>query len=95
MNIEWSQTASNQLDGLRAGDAGGPANSALAGRIARKVNDLATFPLLGSEVADYADAALREVLEPPYRLLYRVTDDGVRVVALWHSARRLPRTPPG
>ena len=43
----------------------------------------------------YPGSGLREVYEHPYRIVYRVEDDDVEVAAVYHSARRLPRSPPG
>ena len=37
---------------------------------------------------------IREVFEHPYRVIYRVSGPDVQVVAVIHSSRRLPRTPP-
>jgi plasmid stabilization system protein ParE len=53
------------------------------------------MPRLGAEVPEYGDETIREVLEHPYRIVYRVTTDRIEVVAIIHGARRLPRTPPG
>ncbi len=45
---------------------------------------------------EYAGLGIRELYEPPYRILYRVDAAvGVLVIAVRHAARRLPRTPPG
>ena len=52
---------------------------------------LADFPYLGAEVLEYEDESLRELLEGPYRIVYRVYKDRVDVVAVVHSARRMPR----
>ncbi|MFO0850862.1 MAG: type II toxin-antitoxin system RelE/ParE family toxin [Gemmataceae bacterium] len=93
MTVEWTEPADAQFQAIRAG--GGSAGSALAGRIARRVSDLERLPLLGGVVPDYSDPALRELIEPPYRIIYRVLDDRLQIIAVIHAARRLPRTPPG
>jgi toxin ParE1/3/4 len=52
---------------------------------------LADFPLIGGVVEEYDDPSLRELIEVPYRIIYRVLDAQVDVVAVVHAARRLPR----
>jgi plasmid stabilization system protein ParE len=67
---------------------------ALAGRIVARTQALDGQPLFGAEVPEYADPDVREVFEHPYRILYRVAGPDVQVIAVIHSARRLPRTAP-
>ena len=52
-------------------------------------------PLSGAEVPEYGDPDIREVFEHPYRIIYRVSGPDVQVLAVIHSSRRMPRTPPG
>jgi plasmid stabilization system protein ParE len=97
MNVEWTESATAQLQAIRdylARTSPGYAQ-ALAERIVRRTEGLAAQPLLGSEVAEYGDEMLREVFEHPYRILYRVSEERLQVVAVVHASRRLPRTPPG
>lgn len=96
MIVEWSEQAAAQLQAIRdylARSSPGYAQT-LAERIIQRTEMLADFPLLGAEVAEYGDESLRELLEHPYRLLYRVSAEQVQIVAVVHAARRLPRTPP-
>ncbi len=55
------------------------------------VLQLADFPRLGAEVPEYEDESLRELLEGPYRIVYRVYEDRVDVAAVVHGSRRMPR----
>ena len=59
-------------------------------RITRKSQQLEQFPYLGSEVSEYGDVTVRELLESPYRIIYRVREDRVDVVSVVHGARQLP-----
>ena len=94
MTVEWSTRARSDLRAILAGSQRASTQE-LVDRILRRGDELADQPLLGAEVPDYGDPSIREVYEQPFRVLYRVTDDGVRVITVWHAARRLPRTPPG
>jgi toxin ParE1/3/4 len=92
----WSETAAAQLQAIRdyiARSSPGYAQ-ALAARIVVRAESLASHPLLGAEVPEYADETIREVFEHPYRILYQVSGEDVQMVAVVHSARLLPRTPP-
>jgi toxin ParE1/3/4 len=97
MSVVWTQTATDQLQAIRDYLArSSPAYAqTLAGRIVTETEALDGQPLLGAEVPEYGDPDIREVLEHPYRVLYRVTGPDVQVIAILHSSRRLPRTPPG
>jgi plasmid stabilization system protein ParE len=97
VSVTWAQTAADQLRAIRdylARSSPGYAQ-ALAGRIVSRSESLDGQPLLGAEVPEYGDPDIREVFEHPYRILYRVSGPDVQVIAVVHSSRRLPRTPPG
>jgi toxin ParE1/3/4 len=96
MNVTWTATAAAQLQAIRdylARSSPGYAQ-ALAERLVERSEGLAPHPLIGAEVPEYGDETIREVLEHPYRLLYRVGDQEIEVIAVIHAARRLPRTSP-
>ena len=48
-------------------------------------------PRLGPVVPEYEDETLRELFVDPYRIVYRLLDDQVDIVAVVHGARRMPR----
>ncbi len=96
MSVTWTQTAASQLQAIRdylARSSPGYAQ-ALAGRIVARTESMDGQPLLGAEVPEYGDPDIREVFEHPYRVLYRVAGQGVQVIGVIHSSRRMPRTPP-
>ena len=39
---------------------------------------------------EYEAADIREIIERPYRLIYRIKADQIDVLAVIHSAQRLP-----
>jgi plasmid stabilization system protein ParE len=96
MTLIWSESAAGQLEAIRDYIARNSPRYALAvaERIVRRAERLADMPLLGGEVPEYGDPSVREVLEYPYRIIYRAVADRVRIVAVIHGARQLPQTPP-
>ena len=62
-------------------------------RITRRSEQLAAFPLSGPIVPEYETAEIRELLESPYRIIYRVKTDQIDVLAVVHGAQTLPPVP--
>jgi toxin ParE1/3/4 len=62
----------------------------VVGRILDAVERLEVFPQSGREVPEFARPDLREIVMPPYRIVYRVVSEtSVHVVTVHHSARLL------
>ena len=53
------------------------------------VQRLAEFPESGRVVPEFSLAQLRETIHPPFRIVYRLDEDRVRVVRVWRSERQL------
>ncbi len=62
-------------------------------RLTRRSQQIADFPQSGRRVPEYRNDDLREVIEGPYRLIYRLKPEQVDVVAVIHGARQLPTEP--
>jgi len=62
-------------------------------RITARTGQIGSFPLSGQSVPGYRDPAIREVIEGPYRVIYEVVGNDVRVLAVIHGARLLPQQP--
>ncbi len=62
----------------------------LVDRITARSRQIASFPESAPVVAEYADPTIREVLEGPYRVIYRIESELAIVLAVVHSARPLP-----
>lgn len=58
-------------------------------RIVQAVERLTGFPASGRVVPEVADETLREVISGSYRIVYRLLDDEVVIVAVHHGARLL------
>ena len=44
----------------------------------------------GRAVSEVQDAELREIIEGPYRIIYRIVPEQIDVVAVLHSSRLAP-----
>jgi plasmid stabilization system protein ParE len=59
-------------------------------RLVGRSEQLAAFPFSGRRVPEYERDDVREVIERPYRLIYRVREEQVDVLAAIHSRQQLP-----
>lgn len=53
---------------------------------------LVDYPESGRSIPELPDLAYREVIVAPYRFFYKVKNNTVWIVAVWHGAR-IPQTP--
>ncbi|HAD03869.1 MAG: addiction module toxin RelE [Desulfuromonadales bacterium GWD2_61_12] len=61
----------------------------LLGEVMSQVERLADFPDSGRMVPEFGVAHLREIIHPPFRIVYRRDDLWVRIVRVWRSERLL------
>jgi len=57
--------------------------------VLRRLED---FPESGRIIPEFPELPYREVIISPYRFLYKIKDDIVWIVAVWHGAQ-LPKQP--
>jgi len=57
--------------------------------IVSQVERLGAFPESGRVVPEFGLANLREIIFPPFRIIYRLDESKVRVVRVWRSERHL------
>ena len=62
----------------------------VAERLFASVERLTKYPLSGRVVPELDDASLREVVDAPYRVVYRVGVDTLEILTVVHAARRFP-----
>jgi addiction module RelE/StbE family toxin len=69
-----------------------PAAERVAASLRERVRQLDSFPLSGKHYDFTSRGEVRELVVPPYRVFYRLTDDQkiLRILRVWHSARGLP-----
>ena len=95
MKVCWTDEALRHLDDIHrhiAGDSPFYARR-MVDKITRRSRQIGAFPQSGRMVPEYQDIDVREVVEPPYRIVYRVTAGRVDVLAVFHGARLLPSDP--
>ena len=63
-------------------------------RATKVLRRLEKFPESGRQLPEFPGLPYREVIIRPYRFFYRVQEDTVWVVGVWHSAQ-LPAAPEG
>ena len=89
MNVRWTATARRHLRAIReyiAKDSEYYAQRVI-GRIIDRSEQIAEFPMSGREVPEYSRGHVRELFEPPYRIIYRIKRDAIDVIAVVHGAR--------
>ena len=90
--ISFAASAVADLEAIRSWYAGQQApevGERLLHEIVAKVERLADFPESGRVVPEFGLAQLREIVHPPFRIVYRFDRDRVRVVRFWRSERLL------
>ena len=67
----------------------------LIGEIFQRIETLETHPELGRIVPEFDQPYLRELIQAPFRIIYRRDPGKVRIVRIWRSERliRLPDEP--
>ena len=59
-------------------------------RLIERSRQIETAPYSGRKVPEYQRDDLREVLERPYRIIYRVLPDQIDVITVMHYRQLLP-----
>ncbi|MCG3181372.1 MAG: hypothetical protein BIFFINMI_03759 [Phycisphaerae bacterium] len=92
MKIHWTQTAQAHLAAIHQYIAQDSPHYAgqMVDRLTRRSQQIGAFPQSGRKVPEYESDELREVVEGPYRIIYRITPGQLDVIAVIHGARDLP-----
>lgn len=94
--LYWTARARSDLHAIRDFVAQDSPHYAgvVVGRLLDATQRLELFPRSGREVPELGRPDVREVIEPPYRIVYHlVSERVVHVVTVHHSARRFPSRP--
>ncbi len=92
MNVHWTNTAVEHLLAIYeriAQDAPLYAQR-MVDRLTKRSEQIATFPESGRMVPEYDAPDIREVIESPYRIIYRIKTDQIDVLAVVYGAQLLP-----
>ena len=90
--ISLAASSVSDLEAIRSWYAGRQApevGERLLREIFAHIERLADFPESGRVVPEFGLVQLREIIHPPFRIVYRFDQDRVRIVRVWRSERLL------
>jgi plasmid stabilization system protein ParE len=90
--IEFAESALNDFDDIciwYADQQVPEVGKRLVGEVVTQVERLAEFPESGRIVPEFGMTNLREIIYPPFRIVYRVEDKRVCIIRVWRSERLL------
>jgi plasmid stabilization system protein ParE len=91
-SVEFAESALVDLEALRAWYAEQDVpevGARFVAEIVARIEQLADFPESGHIVPEFGLAAVRELIHPPFRIVYRVGADKIWIVRVWRSERLL------
>lgn len=92
VSVEFAEAALADLEALRswyAGQGAPEVGARFVAEIFDQVERLADFPRSGRVVPEFGLTAIRELLHPPFRIVYRIGPGKVWIVRIWRSERLL------
>ena len=92
MSVVWTRTALNHLTDIYEYISRDSQQYArrMVDRITARSKQIGTFPESGQVVSEVDDPQVRELIEGPYRVIYRIESRRVVVLAVIHGARMFP-----
>ena len=90
--IRFAETALTDLEGVRrwyAEQGVADIGERLLRDIVESIEALAEHPDMGRIVPEFRQRSLRELIRPPFRIVYRRDPRHVRIVRVWRSERLL------
>lgn len=93
MTVIWSNRALRSLAAIHeriSAESEATTAHRVIDRILQRGDQLAAFPLSGRIVERYKRPGIRELIESPYRIVYRVTGQQIQVIDVFHSAQLPP-----
>jgi toxin ParE1/3/4 len=92
MRIRWTEQAVQNLEDIKAFIGKDSPSYALAvvARLYHAVSQLESFPDSGRTVPERGDPTIRELVRPPYRIVYRRSTDMVEILVVFRSSLPVP-----
>ena len=90
--VRFTESALRDIEGVRtwyAEQGVADVGARLVGDIVAHIEHLADHPDMGRVVPEFGQSSLRELIHPPFRIVYRRDSGVVRIVRVWRSERRL------
>jgi toxin ParE1/3/4 len=93
--VRWTDRAVEDLAAIKAfiGQESPAYALAVVGRLYQAVGQLAQFPDSGRIVPEQTRPEIRELVRPPYRIVYRRRPDLVEILLVFRSSLPLPPVP--
>lgn len=94
--ISFAESALCDLEAIKAWYAGQgvpDVGERLVAEVFQRVGTLVDHPDIGRVVPEFEQAFLRELIHPPFRIVYRHDTKRVRIVRVWRSERLLQLNP--
>jgi toxin ParE1/3/4 len=90
-SIKWSPMAASHFEEICGYIAKDSRHYAVlfAKKIVSIIKTIPQFPKAGRIVPEYNDENLREKIYENYRIVYRIKDEIIEIVAIYHGARQL------
>ncbi len=92
MKVVWTDASINELQAIYDFIAQTSIlyASRIVDRLTRRSIQIESFPRSGRMVPEYEADHVREIIEHPYRIIYRIREEYIEVLSVIHSARLLP-----
>ena len=92
MKVLWTENAIDHLANIYEYIAFNSPTYArhMIDRITRRTEQIAEHNLSGRKVPEYDAEDIRELIEKPYRIIYRIKPDQIDVIAVIHGGRLMP-----
>ena len=94
LRVVWTAQAREDLQAIKAfiaRDAPATATAFIRG-IRNSVGQLRGFPESGGVVAEVGEPNIRELIHGNYRVIYRVANDRVEILTVFHGSKILDRS---
>ena len=89
MRVHWTNTAIEHLQAIYdyiAKDSPVYAQR-MVDRLTKRSEQISSFPLSGRIVPEYEAEDIRELIEKPYRIIYRIKPEQIDVLAVVHGSQ--------
>ena len=95
--LRWTEHAVTQLGTIAEylGLASPIYAEQVVDRVVRRLEQAVAYPESGRVVPELAQPAVRELIEPPYRLIYRVDPERITVLSILHGRQEFGGAPEG
>jgi len=89
--LKWTHLAIKDMNNIKRtiSDDNPSAAENMIKTIRSKVERLKDFPTSGRVVPEFQSPALREVIVPPYRVVYRIVSSEIHILRVWHSKQEI------